>query len=315
MSARAPPGFTIDDKVQAIATLIKEHSPDILALQKVDSGRVSQLTKILQDKEDYVLLGEAASHEGLACLFVKADSCCFNSKAVQGRPETIGPAVVARLSVPVPAHSAQQPAVAAATSALFDPLGAAPAAAAEGEAQQESGKKSWPWQGKKESPKEHKESHKSQQSSSGSSSAKNKILYLASCHFPPSTKNADQRAAQLETLLRHINDKDPEAAVIFAGDMNMRDAETKGALKLGLQDAFILADSSNSSNGGKFTWDSTVNQYAEGAKPFASRYDRVFVRGLEVKGYSLVGDKPVGGKRGLYLSDHFGVCTQLQLLA
>jgi endonuclease/exonuclease/phosphatase (EEP) superfamily protein YafD len=181
-------------------------------------------------------------------------------------------------------------------------------------AQQQSSKTPQIWQANNEPHKEHNEQHFQQ---SSGSHAKNGVLYVASCHLiGPHQQNADKRAAQLEALVRHINDREPGAAVILAGDMNIwKAAETKNALdNLGLQDAFILATIAGTRSGAKFTWDTRVNQYRKIIRPFASRFDKVFVRGLEVKGYSLVGDEAVGGKPGFYLSDHFGICTELRLL-
>jgi endonuclease/exonuclease/phosphatase family metal-dependent hydrolase len=99
--------------------------------------------------------------------------------------------------------------------------------------------------------------------------------------------------------------------MVVAGDMNMREIETHSALELGLEDAWLLSGSHPSA---QFTWNSKVNQYLADCFGFTCRFDRVFVSpGVQVHGFSLVGDQPVEGQPGHYLSDHFGIVTQLQL--
>jgi endonuclease/exonuclease/phosphatase family metal-dependent hydrolase len=61
-------GFSKKSKAEAIAALIKQHSPDIVALQEVDCINISHLSDILEEQDDYVQLGEAPSHAGLACM-------------------------------------------------------------------------------------------------------------------------------------------------------------------------------------------------------------------------------------------------------
>ena len=67
----------------------------------------------------------------------------------------------------------------------------------------------------------------------------------------------------------------------------------------------------------KFTWDTFANGYhgTNGFK-FKARFDRCYVRGvsLGVTRFELMGNRPVDGRRGDYLSDHYGLVVGLDVL-
>jgi endonuclease/exonuclease/phosphatase family metal-dependent hydrolase len=153
--------------------------------------------------------------------------------------------------------------------------------------------------------------HQSVPDSAGNASSR--AVYVACCHLYPGPSEASRRAAQLAGILSSILSHNPaaDACIVIAGDMNMRESETGVALQLGLpiglKDAWLLSGSHPSV---KFTWNSKVNQYLADWFGFTCRFDRVFVSsGVQVHGFSLVGDQPVEGQPGHYLSDHFGTAA------
>ena len=64
----------------------------------------------------------------------------------------------------------------------------------------------------------------------------------------------------------------------------------------------------------KMTWNSNVNLYHEGGFGFTCRFDRAYTRGsrLTIKDFGLIGNKPVNGVEGDYLSDHYGLAVEAE---
>lgn len=134
-------------------------------------------------------------------------------------------------------------------------------------------------------------------------------FFLISCHLVPYKQNASLRLSQLQNI---VSDLPADATLIIAGDMNMREDETKSVLEvLSVEDAFQLVGSKED----KFTWNSRVNKYANTGFEYTARYDRVFVRGFGVKAFGLIGDKPVSENTGHFISDHYGITVELELSA
>ena len=98
------------------------------------------------------------------------------------------------------------------------------------------------------------------------------------------------------------------------GDMNMRQKEDKsieGLVGGGWLDAW--KEGSGSSKKLKFTWDSFTNQYHENGFGFTCRFDRCYARGdsINISNFDLMGNVPVHGTEGDYLSDHFGLIVEI----
>lgn len=142
---------------------------------------------------------------------------------------------------------------------------------------------------------------------------KQKII-ISGCHLLPSKENSQLRLLQLAQIIAVTSqiqiDADNESMpLIILGDMNLREVETKPILeKLQLQDVFwsLKIDKSQ-----KFTWDSRINRYNKNSFEFIARFDRVFVRNLEVKSFKLIANTPVSENKHHYISDHFGILVEL----
>ncbi|KAL9180215.1 hypothetical protein ACHAXT_008185 [Thalassiosira profunda] len=130
---------------------------------------------------------------------------------------------------------------------------------------------------------------------------------LSSSHMAPFKEGAYERLLQCQSLMGALSEEADNC--ILLGDMNMRAAEDTGVENAsggGWIDAWKGAGADPSL---KFSWNSFANRYHEGGFKFKARFERCYLRGeaLEVNRYGFVGDKPVEGRRGDYLSDHFGL--------
>lgn len=133
---------------------------------------------------------------------------------------------------------------------------------------------------------------------------------VASSHLAPFAKGAGERAQQLTRLVTAV----PTERCILAGDYNMRQAEDSTVERLGggLTDAWKACGADRDK---KFTWDSHNNTFhGLDAFKFTARFDRVYLRGgLCVDSFNLIGNVPVGGREGHYLSDHYGILVNVLL--
>jgi endonuclease/exonuclease/phosphatase family metal-dependent hydrolase len=134
-------------------------------------------------------------------------------------------------------------------------------------------------------------------------------LFVAGCHLAPFATGAGQRAEAVAEVLHFCP---PPAPLLLAGDMNMREAETAAAHGVdGVTDAWIAA---GRPGGAKFTWDAGANDYfGSRGTGVTIRFDRVFCRGFTVEEFALVGNTPVPGLGGCFLSDHYGIWASLKL--
>lgn len=130
-------------------------------------------------------------------------------------------------------------------------------------------------------------------------------VVFASVHLCPGKGGKNMRNEQMSGLLNSIG---PTARVVIAGDMNARQVEDAGFEQLGLVDAWKAAGSDPHN---RFTWDSYANEFHddEYAFTFTSRYDRVYLRGMNCTNFVITANQP---QENAYLSDHFGIhvhCT------
>lgn len=132
-----------------------------------------------------------------------------------------------------------------------------------------------------------------------------KYFTFVSCHLFPFKNNSSTRFGQLEDILHEVDDDMP---LIIAGDMNMREDETKQVLSsFNVKDAFYLKGSKET----KFTWDSRINRYNENSHKFIARFDRIFIRGFDISEFRLIGNKPISENNDHFLSDHYGIVAEL----
>jgi len=132
---------------------------------------------------------------------------------------------------------------------------------------------------------------------------------VASNHLEPFASGASSRAQQCKLLMELLIPKCKN--VILIGDMNMRQKEDSKIENLVGLDAW--KEGSGSSKKLKFSWDSNSNLYHLNGFGFTARFDRAYVRGKElgVSKFGLVGNQPVNGTEGDYLSDHFGLIVEV----
>ncbi|KAL7537238.1 hypothetical protein ACHAXR_007682 [Thalassiosira sp. AJA248-18] len=140
-------------------------------------------------------------------------------------------------------------------------------------------------------------------------------IAVCSNHFPHKAEGATIRELMCEAIMVLISET--ASNCICIGDFNMREKEDKVAEALaggGWVDAW--KGGGGSSKKLKFTWNSRENTYHENGFPFVARFDRAYVRGneLTVRRFDLIGNQPVEGKKGDYLSDHFGIAVEVGVL-
>lgn len=146
--------------------------------------------------------------------------------------------------------------------------------------------------------------------------SRTQLVRLASCHLAPFKENSQVRKEQLESFFKS-SDASKVTHIVLAGDMNVRQDESDIWLAKLLpelskgkdfNDAWCLSGRNANT---KFTWDSFTNKYFNDGFKFKSRFDRVLVSsGIQCKLYQLTGNAPVDG---CFLSDHFGIVTELAL--
>ena len=133
-------------------------------------------------------------------------------------------------------------------------------------------------------------------------------LYIDYCIAAGASEREDECRALMENLSSICDN------VILIGDFNMRQKEDKkieGLVGGGWIDAWKEGCGSNKEL--KFTWDSFTNLYHDNDHKFNCRFDRCYSRGdsINVSNFDLMGNIPVNGTKGDYLSDHFGLIVEI----
>jgi endonuclease/exonuclease/phosphatase family metal-dependent hydrolase len=174
-------------------------------------------------------------------------------------------------------------------------------------------------------------------------------VFVASVHLEPFGSGARIRTAQLGTVLDSFetgrcggreaqsgedvigaSSSTGSIPVVIAGDTNMRIAEDLDVERgLDLRDAWKDAGANPTT---KFTWDTldhvggTYNEYyGPSTRSYRARYDRVYYRGgkattdtgaalLRPTRFELIAHCPISPSRNHFLSDHFGVYAEFELL-
>jgi endonuclease/exonuclease/phosphatase family metal-dependent hydrolase len=154
---------------------------------------------------------------------------------------------------------------------------------------------------------------------------------IASVHLAPFEQNSFVREKEVEELLEAC--QGGSEALLFMGDMNMRDKEDDRFEALGLVDAWKRAGANEAA---RYSWDTTSHTddeshnwqnlyYGASTRAYQRRYDRVYAterrRGgtsavsfrFNVPSFALIANQPIAPSRYHFLSDHFGITGQLEL--
>lgn len=150
----------------------------------------------------------------------------------------------------------------------------------------------------------------------------NAKILVASVHLEPFERGSIRRRNQVQELIKISDSFKVKVPLIIAGDTNMRDAED-GFMEndLKLQDVWKMAGSNPLH---QYSWD-TVNKpdgyfnryYGSDTRQYQRRYDRIYVTNscpLNVSDFSLIASKPISPSRDHFLSDHFGLATEIQIV-
>ena len=153
---------------------------------------------------------------------------------------------------------------------------------------------------------------------------KNRLL-VASVHLAPNESGANQRFREVETLIDEACYH--SLPMLIIGDTNMTVAEDSAMENhLKLEDVWKAAGSDIQT---KFTWNTKDNRkenkgfnrfYGDGTREYTARYDRIYMYGnsfvkIENEGttFDLIANKPVNGNNLHFLSDHFGMTSQIKI--
>ena len=133
---------------------------------------------------------------------------------------------------------------------------------------------------------------------------------VASNHLAPFGEGANERENECKSLMRTLTKQCDN--VVLIGDFNMRQKEDKtieGLVGGGWLDSWKVCGSSKQL---KFTWNSFDNLYHSNGFGFNCRFDRCYMRGdaLTTTNFDLMGNVPVNGVEGDYLSDHYGIIVE-----
>jgi exonuclease III len=138
-------------------------------------------------------------------------------------------------------------------------------------------------------------------------------IAIASLHLPHTKEAAPFRQLLCNAIMEQLTSQLCEG-VILVGDFNMRDFEDTATEKLNGGDwVDAWKEATNSNKKTKFTWNSRENKY-HGSDNFSwtCRLDRCYVKSpkVAVKHFGLIGNRPIDGKEGDYLSDHYGIVVK-----
>eukprot|EP00984_Skeletonema_dohrnii_P020348 scaffold9889_cov96-Skeletonema_dohrnii-CCMP3373.AAC.2 len=139
-------------------------------------------------------------------------------------------------------------------------------------------------------------------------------IAIASLHLPHTKEAAPFREVLCGAIMEQLTSQKCDD-IILTGDFNMSDFEDKTTEKLcggNWVDAWKEATSANPKK--KFTWNTAENKYFDNP-PRKIRFDRCYGRGekLRVTQFDLIGNQPVYGNGGDYLSDHYGIVAKYEV--
>lgn len=126
----------------------------------------------------------------------------------------------------------------------------------------------------------------------GLSTVKINDLTIMTAHLESQKPGASMRVDQATDILKFMNDH--KGACVFAGDTNLRKSEWKSLSPDNVIDAWETAGSIKKH---KTTWQ---------REKYKARYDRAWMKGLNVNSFETFGSKNTGGINERP-SDHFGI--------
>eukprot|EP00984_Skeletonema_dohrnii_P031347 scaffold23692_cov155-Skeletonema_dohrnii-CCMP3373.AAC.2 len=141
-------------------------------------------------------------------------------------------------------------------------------------------------------------------------------IAVASLHLPHTKEAAPIRKRLCSAIMEQLSTQQCEG-IILAGDFNMRKFEDNGTEQLcggNWVDAWKAVTRSNYRK--EYTWDGNENLYhGHDSFQFHCRFDRCYVKGekLRLTHFDLIGNQPVDGKEGDYLSDHYGIVVKIDI--
>eukprot|EP00985_Skeletonema_marinoi_P026084 scaffold19878_cov127-Skeletonema_marinoi.AAC.1 len=140
-------------------------------------------------------------------------------------------------------------------------------------------------------------------------------IAIASLHLPHTKEAAPFRKVLCGAIMEQLTSQNCDG-IILTGDFNMRGFEDKTTENLcggSWKDAWKEATTTKTAKETKFTWNSRVNMY-HGPENFqwTCRLDRCYVKSEKgtLKHFDLIGNQPVDGNGGDYLSDHYGIVVK-----
>ncbi|KAK1746351.1 5'-tyrosyl DNA phosphodiesterase [Skeletonema marinoi] len=140
-------------------------------------------------------------------------------------------------------------------------------------------------------------------------------IAIASLHLPHTKEAAPFRKVLCGAIMEQLTSQNCDG-IILTGDFNMRGFEDKTTENLcggSWKDAWKEATNTKTAKETKFTWNSRVNMY-HGPENFqwTCRLDRCYVKSEKgtLKHFDLIGNQPVDGNGGDYLSDHYGIVVK-----
>jgi endonuclease/exonuclease/phosphatase family metal-dependent hydrolase len=117
-------------------------------------------------------------------------------------------------------------------------------------------------------------------------------LTILTAHLESQKPGASMRVDQAENILKIMNKH--EGAIVFAGDTNLRKSEWENLKTEHIKDAWETAGAIKKY---KTTWQNA---------PYKARYDRVWLKNLEIKNFETFGKEKVTGIDQIP-SDHYGI--------
>lgn len=144
-------------------------------------------------------------------------------------------------------------------------------------------------------------------------------LELHNSHLESTKEHGEERMGQLKHCLTKVSSAATPSAVIFAGDLNMRDAElaSVGGLPRGVGDVWQQCGARKEA---QWTWDMQRNSNLQanfGKFRPKCRFDRIYLRdsqpaSVRASQFGLVGLQKITGTQS-FPSDHWGLRAKLEL--
>ncbi|XP_056377286.1 tyrosyl-DNA phosphodiesterase 2 [Hyla sarda] len=142
------------------------------------------------------------------------------------------------------------------------------------------------------------------------------ICFMTS-HLESTKEHSNERAKQLNIVLKKIQDIPPSTTVIFGGDTNLRDKEVEkiGGLPSNILDIWEFLGKPEHC---RYTWDTKMNNNLKAPYTCRLRFDRLFLRAAEhgsqvvPQSLDLIGTEKLDC--GRFPSDHWGLFCDFDVI-